>query len=227
MATTDQLVDRAKVILSRTNDSSLNAKVITQLQAAQERLEDEAWLPDFLYARQSVATINTHQYDLDVTLTRFIRLHDRAGGIRWQNLVNPPTPDETYVKLKRYDELEQLLQLFPGDLSVGGGLGGYFLVDRLLVLRPKPTVTAVIPNLEFNFYQAEATLPTAGNSTLWTQRAADYLLGEAGLILAQTLRDKDALGLFQGLRAAGKARLIKRSQGDEQADQEYIMGDRD
>jgi hypothetical protein len=223
VATTDQLIARAKVILSRTGDTALDAKVITQLAAAQERLEDEAFLPDFLYQKQDI-TINAEDVDLEVALTRYIRLHDRSGGI-WYELANAED-GETHKKLPRVDERNLFVQRYPGSLAVGGVVQAYFMVDRLATFRPKPSALAT-QNLTIHFYQSESVIPAAGNSTLWTQRAADYLLGEAGLILAQTLRDKDALGLFQALRSAGKARLIKRSQSDEQADQEYMMGDRD
>lgn len=220
MATTDQLVDRGKVILSRVNDSSLAAKLIIELGAAQERLEQEAWLPDFLYQEDTIS-VTAGTFDLTTALTRFIRLHDRFGGV----YLNLPPPDEP-LKLKRYDEQNQLLQLFPGVLLTGGVPRGYSMVDTMVKIRPAPSV-AIPASLFVCYYQAEALLPLAGNTNLWTQRAGDYLLGNAGKVIATSLRDQTALQVFQGLEATGKARLQKKSFGDEQADQDYVMGDED
>lgn len=221
MATTNQLVDRGKLILSRTNDSSLAAKLIIELVAAQERLEQEAWLPEFLYNRQDIS-VTTDEFDVETVLTRFIRFHNNAGGLTYAT--NDPQSTEPYLKLKRFDEREQLLQLYPGALGVGGTVRGYFMVDTLATLRPYPSV-AIPAGLRAHFYQGEATVPAVGNTNLWTQKAGDYLLGNAGKFIAQSLRDDKALQIFQGLEASGKARLQRASLGAEQADQDYVMGD--
>lgn len=223
MATTDQLVDRGKVILSRVNDASLTAKLIIELVAAQERLEQEAFLPEFLYANQTISAV-ADEVDFATALTRFIRLHNNAGGVTYAT--NDSTALESYLKLRRFDEREQLLQRFPGALGTGGVVSGYFMVDTKVTLRPYPS--ASIPqSLKIHYYRGEATQPAAGNTNLWTQKAGDYLLGNAGKIIATSLRDQTALQVFQGLEATGKARLIKKVLGDEAADQDYTMGDED
>lgn len=221
MSTTDQLITRGKVILARQNDANLNASLLTELIAAQERLEQEAWLPDFLY-QEDVFSLTTSTFDLATTFTRFLRLHERGFGISFVP-VSAPTSEPQH--LKQYDTMEQMLQLFPGALAAGDDPKGYCKIDTFVRVRPSPSV-AVPASLQVAYYQGE--LPVAiGNTNLWTQKAADYLLGNAGKFVAASLRDDTASQIFQGLEASGKARLMKKSFGDEQADQEYVMGDRD
>lgn len=219
MATTDQLVARAKLILSRTNDANIATSIITELAAAQERLEQEAWLPDFLY-QEDTLVLTSESFDLSTSFTRFLRLHDRASGIYITD-VSLAEPQ----KLVQYDTMDQLLQLFPGALAAGALLQGYWKVDTFVHVRPYPSV-AVPANLKVSYFQGELA-PGVGLTNLWTQKAGDYLLGNAGKFIAQGLRDDKALQVFSALEASGKARLMKKSLGDEAADQEYWMGDRD
>jgi hypothetical protein len=200
-----------------------DANIIDELVAAQERLQNEAWLPDFLFATDTIV-VTTETVDLETELDRYLRLHDRAGGIRY--LDSSATDNEPYKKLTRFDEKELLVQRYPGNLTAGNVPQGYFMVDSLVVLRPVPSAGASV-TLHVSFYQGEAVDPAAGNSTLWTIKAADYLMGEAGIAIAQFLRDQQALSLFQATLGRGKSMLTKKSFGDEQADQDYQMGDRD
>lgn len=221
MATTNQLIARAKVILSRRNDTALEADILTELQAAQERLENEAWLPDMLYAEEPYV-LTAPVFDMSVVFSRFLRLHDRALGISY---VPFAAPGGEPVHLPQFDTMDQLIQRFPGSLTTGSDPSGYSKVDTFVRVRPSPSASAPV-TLQVGFYQGELPL-AVGNSNLWTVRAPDYILGTAGKILAQGLRDDKALQVFQGLEASGKARLQRKSFGDEQADQEYVMGDRD
>lgn len=221
MATTNQLVSRAKFILSRRNNAPIEADIIAELAAAQSRLEGEKWLPDFLYTVEEFDA-DAEMMNLETEFPHYLRLHHNAGGI----MKLTTATDEPFVKLTRYDDRAMLLREHPGELVAGGECFGYFMVDTLVTLRPRPTAS-VIQRLQVHFYEGEATAPAAGNSTLWTQKAGDYLLGEAGIVLAQSLRDKEAMSLFQILRDRDKARLLGKSVGDEQADADLHMGGED
>jgi hypothetical protein len=221
VATTDQLVTRMQGILSRRNDTAIVTTLIAELGGAQERLEREKWLPDFLYTREDI-TADDGELDLGTELSRYIRLHHAAGGITKKTTAT----DEPWVKLFRYDDREQLLQKYPGDLAAGSEVMGYFMVDTLVTLRTRPSV-AVPQDLRIHFYQGEAAAPAVGNQNLWTRKAGDYLMGEAGIVVAQSLRDKEALAIFQGLRDADRARLFAHSTANAEADQEHWLGDKD
>lgn len=220
MATTNQLVTKAKFILSRSNSTAFDATIINELGLAQERLEREKWLPQFLYANQTIS-VTSDDVDLGVVVTRFNRFHREAGGLTYQT--NDPGATEPFVKLTRYEDREQLLQAFPGPLGAGGHVQGYFMVDQLLTLRPYPSV-AVPQSLKLHFFQSEVALPAVGNSTIWTQKASDYLLGEAGMIIAQGLRDDKAFALFQQMRQTDKMRIYGRDVADDEQDLDRSMG---
>jgi hypothetical protein len=223
MSTTDQIVTRIKRRLSRPNDTLNTAAIIDEMVAAKERLEDEAWLPEFLYA-EGTANVTAESVDLTTLFPRFIRLHDRAGGLWVPN--TDPAAEESLLLLKRYDELALLIQRHGGNLASGSTLAGFFMIDTTATFRPKPSIS-VPGSISAKFYREELDAPAAGNSTLWTQMAADYLMGEAGIAIAQMLRDDKALVVFQATRERGKSMLQKKTLADEQAAQDYVMGDRD
>lgn len=224
MATTDLLVSRIKRRLSRTNDTTTTAAVIDELVAAQERLEDEPFLPAFLGGNEiQLAAQTTHIVDLASLITGFLRLDQRLGGALFYV---DTAQDEPYVRIKRYDDREQLKQINAGDLVAGGFPLGYVAGDTTIELRPRPTAS-VPATLRVRYYKSDPTIPAAGNTTLWTAKAPMLIMGEAGAAIATYLRDDKALEVFNAMIARAKATLVRSDQAGEDADQEYVMGDPD
>ncbi len=224
MATTDQLVDQAKIVLSRRNDTAINATIITQLGLAQQKLEREAWLPSFLYTTQTITGITTTTVDLETSLTRYLGLDPESPSLNV--LLASPVDGEQYAELRQFDDLSQLKQWYPGDVAAGGVVRGYWMRDSLVEFRPRP-VAAAPQTVVVNFFQGEANLPAVGNSNQWTIKAGEWLLGTAGILIAQSLRDKEAERIFTAMASTDKARIYKADIARREAALSRSMGDPD
>lgn len=221
MASINQLVSRIKVRLSR-RSSTEDATIISELVAAQERLEKKAHLPDFLKTTED-KDVTSGILDVTTLTKKLIRFNedvDRAVYYVDDTLAEPE------VFIKRYDDRQQLRDLFPGDLTTGGVPRGYTYSYPNIELRPRPT--ALVPiKIRIRFFRRDPTTPAVDTTTLWSDNAPDLLAGEAGLVMARFLRDADAIKFFSEMRDIGKADLFGTDVATSAVDQEYIMGDKD
>ncbi len=223
MATTTQLKDRIKVRLARRAFSNLDALIYDEMEHAQvEILEKDAFLPNFLKSYGDV-TLNPGVNEISLgggTLARFLRplsKDDQASLTYLQ--------DGKYIKVPRYDSLEQIQQLFPG---TGPAPQGYFwngssYPGAVYLVFPVPSA---IVNFRAHFYRGEGILSSVPDATnQWTLQGADLLMHTAGVEIATYLRDKDALNYFAQKRQEAYQRLVNRTTSQDMADLDLSMGD--
>lgn len=214
MATIDQLVSRMKVRMSRHQDSGLDAKIIFELQAAQEMLEQGITLPWFLNTLGDVTVDIAHELLPLGLFTDYIRIADDDFGLR----VLDSSRSEPYVKLTRVPTYERLL-----DFSTGPGDAfpeGYFILGSNLLVRGKQSVGRTY---RMSYFRKDPTPPDAGKTTLWSANAPNLLLAQAGIEVARYLRDGESLKYFLGLHSKTYGDMVKRNQALQDADASYVM----
>lgn len=219
MATVNQLIAMIKVRLSR-KSSSVDADILAEIVAAQERLERGVHLPDFLKTSDDV-NVTSGVIDVRTLDPKFIRFNEDVD--RAVYFVDP-TLDEPEIFIKRYDDRQQMKDVYPGNLTSGGYPRAYSYSFPNLELRPKPTVD--IPALvRIRYFGRDPTIPAVDATTLWSDGAPDLLAGEAGIIIAKFLRDADAISFFQEMIQRGKAELFGTDVAAGVADTELVMGE--
>lgn len=213
MATTNELVNRIKRRLSRQNTPGIDADILDELAQAKERLERKPTLPAFLLVKQEINSA-LEEIDLSTTLTRFIRVWN-SDGVRYNN----GTTEEPWTKIEKFESLDRLQDRHPGTAQFPLG---YCVFGDNIILRPRPTAAL---DYRIRFYQTEATAPAAGNSTKWTLRESELLMANAGMVLAQQLRDKDALAFFNSMWQRAEREFYHRQVADEWADFDSSRGE--
>ena len=215
MATTNQLVDTIKARLSRKNSPTIAADIVAELVAAKEELESFPTLPMFLITKIDFSVVGDEigLYS-QAEILRFLKVYNE-DGLRYNNGAS----EEPWVKLEKFESLDRLIDRHGGtaDYPVG-----YVLVGSSLILRPTPTASI---QYRLRFFQAEETVPAAGNTTLWTQREPAMLKALAGVKMAQNLRDKDGLALFSQDMQIARKNFINRMSAAEVADFDSSRGE--
>lgn len=172
--------------------TNLDTDIATEIQLAQTVLESEVELPWFLLAKDSslvtVAETAEVAYPSD-----FLRLSD--GGL-W---------------LKDGTEYTQLdkdsFQAIHGDSDLeGSGTPSYFAELGLnFTLFKTPDA---IYNLTL-YYYAAATVLSSDITNAWLTYAPDLLISFTGMRMAESIRDKDAMGIFSSEYGKAFTRYIK------------------
>jgi hypothetical protein len=217
MATTAELISRMKYRLSRQDDSSLDARILAELQAAQESLEEGTTLPWFLNVTSSFEVVGAHDTFSLSEFPRFLRISEDAYALQVEDLTRT---DETLVKLTRQDTYHQLLRYSAGYADETTLPEAYYVMGSLVHVRKKQVVTR---KYYLSYYAKDVTAPAADNSTLWTTNLGNLLMAEAGIHVARYLRDDTSVQLFMGMKNAKMAELIRRNQALQDADQNYVM----
>lgn len=215
MATTAELTARIKRRLTRTQDTAIDAVIADEFLQAKEDLENEPLLPNFLVALSSGQVVTSETFDLG-SLTRFLRLTtDIGSSVLFEDLTNT---DEPQTPVRRFDDFELLKQRHPGQLEAGGNVVGYHVINNLVYFRPRPTVS-VPQTVFFRFYQR------ALDAATWAANASGLLMAQTGFNVAEYIRDQAGLQYFTQLLARERSKLIRVTQAQLDADQDYVMGD--
>lgn len=217
MATTDQIVTLVKYRLSRQQDSTIDGRILSELVAAQESLENGLTLPWFLLTQASYEVSGVHDSFGLSNYPGFIRIAEDDFGFRVEDLTRT---DETLVKLTKQDTYEQLLRYSAGTADETTLPEAYCVLGNTIHIRKKQIVTR---KYYLSYFKEDSTIPAAGNSTLWTQNVPELLQAEAGMHVARYLRDPEAFAIFSELRKVEYARMAKRTQALQDADQSYVM----
>lgn len=217
MSTTNELIDRLKYRLSRQHDSSIDARILAELQAAQATLEEGTTLPWFLETIGSKTVVGAHDSFSLLDFTGFLRISENDYALQVEDLTRT---DETLVKLTRQDTYSQLLRYSSGVADETTLPEAYFVMGTTVHVRKKQVVDRTY---YLGYYAKDPLLPAVDNSTLWTMYAGNLLIAEAGIHVAQYLRDDKSLQIFLGMRNAKMAELIRRNQALQDADQNYVM----
>ncbi len=217
MATVDDLILRMKYRLSRQQDTSIDARILAELIAAQETLEDGTTLPWFLHTQASRSVVGVHDSFSLSSYPGFLRVAEDDFGLRVEDLTRE---DETLVKLQRQDTYGQLLRYSSGEADAATLPDSYCILGTTVHVRKKQVVDRTY---YLSYYREDVTIPAVGNSTLWTINVPDLIMAEAGINVARYLRDSEALQLFTALRGAKYAEMVRRNQALQDADQNYVM----
>lgn len=217
MATINDLVSRIKYRLSRQQDSSIDARIVAELVAAQESLENGTTLPWFLLTQSSFEVVGAHDSFSLLNYPRFLRTAEDDYGFRVEDVTRA---DETLLKLQKQDTFEKLIEYRSGYADASTYPETYCVLGNTIHVRLKQVVSRTY---YLSYYQKDITVPAANGSTLWSTNVPDLLAAEAGTMVAQYLRDKEAIQLFAGLRGAKFAEMLRRNQALQDSDQNYVM----
>jgi len=210
-------VSRIKYRLSRQQDASIDTRIVAELVAAQEALENGTTLPWFLLTQSSFEVVGAHDNFSILNFPNFLRTAEDDFGFRVEDLTRT---DETVLKLQKQDTFEKMLQYRSGYADASTLPETYCVLGNTIHVRLKQVVSRTY---WLSYYRKDATVPAAGNSTLWSTNVPDLLAAEAGTMVAQYLRDREAIQLFAGLRSAKFAEMLRRNQALQDSDQNYVM----
>lgn len=203
--------------LKRLGDSSIASTIITELQAAQARLESDPELPWFLLSEDLTATTVVNEERVPVPLNigglgrNFLREHEE--GALWLL----PVDSTEYIEVPK-DEYDAISARWPG----AGQPQRYALTKDYFRLRPVPD--QAYP-LKIMCYLSDQVL-TSNIENLWLKYASDVLICAAGQMIARYhLRDQAASQIFTEDLAAARQRLFISNEARIHANRNYTMGD--
>lgn len=195
------------------NKTGREADFLREVQFAQQRLEDDPTLEYWFLVK--LATLNVISGDRDVAVPLdFIREYD--GIVPLLNV------NSKQLALPRADFEEAVLSF----QDAVGQPQCYAMYDERFVLFPIPDKAYTI---DYNYLAREEDLVlTTNESNAWTKHAFQMLLNKAGIALAQSFRDKDALANFTAdFQAAFSELLTRITQREEVNFHQSRGGDRD
>lgn len=210
--TRDEAVSDIKVALGRFNSTVLDTEIVTHLQRAQTRLEKSAprWLnshyPWFLV--KDLASLNTVKDDDKVSPPAGFLAEVEEGGLF--RLVD----GKEYKKLIKED-----WNVIRVKFSDPGTPVWYALIGK--VFRLAPTPDAVYP-LRLLYYGTDTVL-TSNIENDWLAEAPDILVGEAGIRVANSVRNNDAMQYFGGLKQQGELDLEAVNESRLHSNRDYQM----
>jgi hypothetical protein len=206
-----------KYRLSRQQDSTIDTRIVDELAAAQESLECGTTLPWFLNVQASFEVVGAHDSLALSNYPGFLRIAEDDFAFRVEDLTRS---DETIIKLTRQDTFEQLLRYSAGVADEATLPEAYCVLGTTAHIRKKQVVSRTY---WLSYYRQDPTAIAVGGSTLWTINVPDLIMAEAGIHVARYLRDSEALQIFNGLRGAKYAEMVRRNQALQDADQNYVM----
>lgn len=203
--------------------TGLTAMIVSELNAAQEtRLEKAGFLPWFLEKdKQDLATVPVQEY-VDLP-SDFLGFDEELSALYYNDAsgsVDPwvPIARDMYVNFKERNRN-------PG-LMVSSAVvvpENFDILGTRLYLRPIPMT---VLTLRMIYMQKQAAVANDTTTNLWLTHAHDWLLGEAGVMLAgfQT-QNPDLGGLFATMAAAGKTRVQNETTARREAARMAAMGE--
>lgn len=209
--TRDQIVAIIKARLLRADDSTIDAKIVTEMQYVQEQLlENAVVLPWFLLSE--FETIDTDPDEERLPLpTGFLREHEECSMWIYDSV------NEEWLPLGR-DDYEVLANTHkePGQPEAYALDGMYF--------RLKPTPDDIY-TIRTRFYIRDAALST-NIENKWLLYASDLMVAETCYIMAGTyLKDNDLAAKFQPDITRARDRINIVNEARAHTNRNYMMGD--
>lgn len=204
--TRDEAVAEIKVKLGF--KTTLDTSIVTALQSVQRELEQEAYLPTFLISDEtSMVTVAAQRYI--AFPTSFLREYEEDGLF-----YIPDDTDEAEVELLK-DETSFLRGRYPDTgapqaYSIDTRYNIFPLADDVYTLRTR--------------YYKRAALLTTNVENDWLLYAQKVMIGLAGKKIAEGLRDKDAIALFDQMAKEGRANMVVSSEAKVHENRRYAMG---
>lgn len=206
----DDAVSLIKQRLRRETDTTLDARIVLEMQLVQEIQEGAPHLPWFL---RTVATSSTvaNQESLP-TASDFLRGWD--DGALWYK----KTTDTKWLPVEK-DDYEPNYNRF-GD--VPSTLRTYSLGEGVYVFSPIPDAIFDLRSI----YYATARPLTSNIENVWLKYVPDLLIAETGIRIAKLhVRDESSVELFAAESSAAESRLRKIDVARKMANRKMTMGD--
>jgi hypothetical protein len=127
------------------------------------------------------------------------------------------TDQSEYIELEK-DDFDTLVRNFKDTIS--GPPEAFTLVGDYFRLFPLPDDDYLIQIMN---YQRDDVLDSDIENK-WLKHAPDALIGSAGLLVAQAIRDKDAIGFFSQMQMRGMKQLYGQNELREHSNRTYQMG---
>jgi hypothetical protein len=187
----------------RAAGNPLEATIIRRLQEAQRDLEKGKTLPRFLIQEDQplVLAAGTHTTPLP---PGFLRDVDETG-IRFYA---PNSIKARFLKRAYYKDAIQasahVSEMDPSE-PIQRRAPQFYVIRRTVI--DFITIATTTYNLVWDYYKAAALL-TTDTENEWLRYAPEWLIGEAGLRLAQSLGNQQALAEFTAVRQAGRAAIF-------------------
>lgn len=203
--------------------TGLTAMILSELNAAQElKLERADFYPWFLEKdKQDLVTVAQQEY-VDLP-SDFLALDEEFGALYYNDAtgsVDPwvPVARDQYVNFK---ESARNPALLPSSTIVVPEK--FDILGTRLYLRPIPMTGLTLRMI----YMAKQTaVANDTNTNLWLTHAHDWLLGEAGVMLAGFQTQNPELGgLFATMATAGKQRVQNETTARREAARMAAMGE--
>jgi len=200
--TRDEAVQRINEGIGfRPSGNPLEATIISRLKEAQRDLEKGKTLPRFLLVEDQTLSLVSGDHTVAIP-TGFLRESDETR-IRFfpEDATLPIFLDRRYY----IDAVQS--NLHGTDLTTSDDP----VAPSVYVLRTATidfiTVADQNYTLYWDYYKAADVLST-NIENLWLEFASDWLIGTAGLRLARSLRNPDAVAEFQALQQEGRAAVF-------------------
>lgn len=214
----DDFVTLLKGRLQRATMSSLDAKIATEVQETQKRLEDTRdILPWFLLSEDLTKDTEVGEERVPVPIlggtVRGDFLAEYEQGALWgQNA------DGMFKPLDK-DDYDVLAVLHPDPgRPVAYALGNEYF-------RLKPTPDAIYP-LRMKVYLRDVILSTGGTTNNWLKYASELMLAETGRMIATYyLKDIELAKMMATDAGTAKFSLMLANESRDHAQREYTMGD--
>lgn len=197
-----QAIDVFKYRLSRFTDTSavFISMCLSELNQAKTRLEAEATLPWWLVSEESyfILTVGEERARLPPDFLREIETANLQ--------VEDPDSGEFFNDLKK-GFLDEARIRWPGT----GRPRSYSIIGNYFHVLPIPDKAYKI----WMPYAAKADPITAEEDSVWLDNQPDYIISEAGIPLATTLRNVEALQLFTAMNAKERDTVMRNARARE------------
>jgi hypothetical protein len=201
--------------------SSLDDQIVSCLQEAQDDLERGKTLPPFLLVEDQTLALASGTHTVAIP-TGFIRESDETR-IRF---FPPNSSVPVFLERKLYIDavMANLHASTDSDATVEPVAPAVYVLRKSTI----DFITTADQNytLYWDYYKEADVLSSGSTENAWLADKSGrmWLVGEAGLRIASSLRDVNALAVFQKLRDAGRAATFGEQIAAETASGPFRMG---
>jgi hypothetical protein len=193
--------------------TDLNEQIVDAMQDAQVQLEAEETLPWFL--QSEISSISTVVGEERVKLpSDFIR--EWEDDPLWYFNSSAEEDEDVWNELDKGTDLGVLRRTYSGE----GPPQAYHLTADYFRVFPTPDE---IYTLKMTYYKNALVLDT-NIENVWLKYFPWLLIGKAGVSLASSLRDKNALTVFAALELTNHTAMVHDTEARRHANKRYIMG---